>query len=208
MRASLPAIVAMVVALVAAHAHGQSAAPPPGCAGLSGAPLPTRAVYANGNVQTVERNGPNLRSEFTLPNGHKSIVVTYGGLFTLSLEAPIGSIAVKYRWQQDLTHFLPLRPGEKIAAEAALTDGADRSAGSFAVEMTVVGTELYRVGACDYPVFKIDVHNRFTGGDGYPSDGVRYYHAASMLGLKSLFTAPATATAPAKVVEQHVVKLE
>jgi hypothetical protein len=74
-------------------------------------------------------------------------------------------------------------------------------------DWSVIGIESVRVGECDYPVFKIDVRSQM-GGSAQVRAVTHYYHQASMLTSRTVTTIPATAIAPAKIVERRAVKLE
>ena len=84
--------------------------------------------------------------------------------------------------------------------------GRERVTAMF-TDWSVIGIESVRVGECNYPVFKIDVRSQM-GGSAQVRAVTHYYHQASMLTLRTVTTIPATAIAPAKIVERRAVKLE
>ena len=91
-------------------------------------------------------------------------------------------------------------------ARAHRAAGRERVTATF-TDWSVIGIESVRVGECDYPVFKIDVRSQM-GGSAQVRAVTHYYHQASMLTLRTVTTIPATAIAPAKIVERRAVKLE
>jgi hypothetical protein len=77
----------------------------------------------------------------------------------------------------------------------------------FLVEMTVWSVETIHIGACDYPVLRIDNRHQFS--DLPVSTTTNYYHQASMMTLRSVIEIiPPTPDAPPKKVERRAVKLE
>jgi hypothetical protein len=177
------------------------------CLLTGNAKLPSKVTFDDGStVAVIERSGDTLRLETTLPDGRKSAGSSYRGLFLLTRELPTGG-TFEFRWNRDLAQFFPLRVGEQIVAEAMVSLSPNRGTGSYDAEMSVVAEETIRIGNCDYPVFKIEVPRRLSDGT-LSGKGVQYYHAASMLTLKSLNPTPATETMPAKTVERRAIRVE
>jgi hypothetical protein len=182
-------------------AHAQST----NCAEFISKKIPLKLTYQNGFAMTVvERKGSELRSELIFPKGGKITTVTYGGLFTLRRMTSQG--LVEYKWDRDVTQFFPLKIGEHIIANATMTLN-NQVLNSGSEEHSVVARESYRIEDCDYPVLKIEFHNRFTMAP-KEGDGIRYYHAASGLVLKSVSKSSATPWIPEHTSEERIVKLE
>jgi hypothetical protein len=200
-RATLAAVLLLSAACGAKADAGQVDCP------LTGhAKLPSKVTFDDGStVAVIERRGDMLRIETTLPDGRKSAGSSYRGLFLLTRELPTGTF--EFGWNRDLAQFFPLQVGEQIVAEASVSLSPNRGTGSYDAEMSVVAEETIRIGNCDYPVFKIEVPRRLDDGT-LSGTGVQYYHAASMLVLKSLTPTPATATTPAKTVERRAIRVE
>jgi len=195
-----------MIAACAGAAHAQSTDQQANCAEVIGTKTPLKLTYQNGFATTVvERKGREIRSEMIAPSGAKTTFVTYGGLFNLRIVTPGGEV-IDYKWDRDVTQFFPLKVGEHITA-AATMNVKSGSLNSFSTELTVVASESYRIEACDYPVLKIEFHNRFSQAPN-EGDGIRYYHAASMLMLKWVSTTSAFAGFPQHTAEERVVKLE
>lgn len=170
------------------------------------AELPLKITFDDGStIAVLDRAGDSLRTETTLPDGRKSNGSAYRGLFVLTRELP--ATTVEFNWNQDLAHFFPLKVGEHIVADAAVLLPANKTTGRYATEMSVVAEEIVRVGSCDYPVLKIEVSSRLDQG-AVVGKATHYYHAASMLNLKSIIPTLATATVPSKAVERHAIRVE
>lgn len=198
--------VTLAVWFLASFAHAQTSDKPADCPGLNGAKLPAKVTFDNGSVVTViDRNGGKVTEDSLTANGHKTNIVTLYGLFTLTFDSP--NMKIENTWNQDLAKFVPLKVGERISADAAVKNPAYSAVAPVFVDMSVMGVESISVGECDYPVFKIDVRSQI-GGGAQVAVVTHYYHEASMLMLRTVTTIPATAVAPAKIVERRAVKLE
>jgi hypothetical protein len=180
------------------------------CFTAGDARLPSKVTYDNGSTLTVlDRLGGELRSETTLPDGKKTRGSAYRGLFVSMRELP--TMTAEYSWNQDLARFFPLKIGDHIVADATVLLPGKKAVGTYFTEMSVVAEEMLRVGSCDYPVLKTEMSSRLDLGDtkGVASGkGFHYYHAASMLTLRSIIPIPATATTPSRIVEWRAIRLE
>jgi hypothetical protein len=155
-------------------------------------------------LTVVERNEGKMRHELVSPDKPKVTVATYCGLFTLMMEVPTWQ--QEYTYDQDLAQFIPLKVGERIHVNATTKNSLNRATPAITIEMTVMGAESIRIGACDYPVFKIDSRTQLVG---YRQRVViRYYDPASMLTLRNVQTIPAAATASPQAIDTRIVKLE
>ena len=196
------AVLRLVFSLSVETAYAQKA----DCSITDNAKPLLKVAYDDGSTITVlDRVGDKLRAETMLPDGRKSNGSAYRGLFTLMRELP--TTTVEFKWNQDLAHFFPLKVGEHIVADATVLLPANRAAGRYDTEISVVAEEKVRIGSCDYPVFKIEVSARLDQG-AMSGKAIHYYHAASMLNLMSIVPTPATATMPSKAVERHAVRIE
>jgi hypothetical protein len=163
-----------------------------------GAELPAKVTFDNGSIlNVVDRGGGKMHQEGLTANGQKSDAVTCRGLFLLAFGSPPARI--EHVWNQDLASFFPIKVNDKISADATpkiadVSLGPGYYAVGYFIDMSVMGIESVRIGECDYPVFKIDLHWRRGGG---PGAATYYYHQASMLTLRIVTMAPATAIAPA-----------
>jgi hypothetical protein len=167
--------------------------------------LPSKVTFDDGStIAVVDRLGDKLRTVMTLPDGRRSSGSAFRGLFVLTRELP--TMTTELSWNQDLAHFFPLKVGEHIVADATVTLPSNR-AGKYSTEMSVVGEEVVRIGSCDYPVLRIEVSSRF---DQTPIavKGLYYFHAASMLTLRSVIPTPATPTTPSRDVERYAIRIE
>ena len=187
--------------------YAQASDEPVGCPGIGGAKLPTKVTFDDGSVMTVvDRNDGKVHEQRRTSDGKKSDVVTYRGLFLLSFNLPTSRI--NYNWKQDLPSFFPLKVDQSILADAdPRPDPAPNYptyAVMYSVDMSVIGTDSIRIGACDYPVLKI--YLRRAGQSMRPA--TLYYDPASMLTLRSVIEMPATENAPAQVIDRRAVKLE
>jgi len=211
-RAFCVTFVALAGLVIGSFARAQTSEKPAVCPGMNGAKLPTRVTYDDGSALTVvDRSGGKMYQEVMTPNGRKQYVVTYNGLFVLTSDVPTAKreqiAKLEQTWKQDLAQFFPLKVGEHILADASTTTSVTDAAMNFVTEMTVGGVETVQIGACDYPVLKIDVRTQFRGGP--VGTATHYYHQASMLPLRSLITTiPTTPDAPVKIVERRAVKIE
>jgi hypothetical protein len=180
------------------------------CFTAGDARLPSKLTQDNGAIWTVlDRLGGELRSETTLPDGKKTRGSSYQGLFASMRE--LATTTVEYRWNQDLARLFPLRVGAHIVADATVLLPGNKAVGIYSTEMTVVAEETLRVGSCDYPILKIEVSSRLDPGPTQGplgGTGLLYYHAASMLTLKSIIPVPATATSPARTGQWQAIRLE
>lgn len=183
-------------------AHAQQA----DCLAPGNTKLPSKVAFDDGStIAVVDRLGDKLRTETTLPDGRKSAGSAYRGLFVLMRELP--TMTAEYRWNQDLAQFFPLKVGKRIVADAGVSVTANKLTAKYATEMAVVAEETVRIGGCDYPVLKIEISSRLDDG-AMSSKAVQYYHAASMLNLRSIIPTPPTATVPSRLVERRAVRID
>jgi len=132
-------------------------------------------------LTVIERGSRQMRHELLSPDGRKTTVVTYRGLFTLTTALP--TLTFEMTWHQDLTQFVPLQVGERIVADARSKSSTNKSLPGYTTVMAVIGVDSIRVGACDYPVFKIDVRGGLADGS-RQAVSTRYYDDPSMLTLQ------------------------
>ena len=67
------------------------------------------------------------------------------------------------------------------------------------MEIKVVSTGLFRISGCDYPVIKIEHRNTVQGVT--IADFARYYHAASMIPLRTTISQFAAKLPHPKTIE-------
>jgi hypothetical protein len=208
------AFVTLAGLIVGSLAQAQTSDASAICPGINGAKLPTKVTYDDGSVLiVVDRSDGKVHQQVMMANGRKFDVVDYQGLFVLTSDVPTGkepdqTAKLEQTWNQDLTQFFPLKAGERILADASTRTSVNDDVMKSITEMTVWSVETVHIGECDYPVFKIDVRNQFSGG-GPQVASTRYYHQASMLTLRRVSTTiPATPNAASKVVERRAVKIE
>ncbi|RTL63860.1 MAG: hypothetical protein EKK41_22495 [Hyphomicrobiales bacterium] len=205
---SLIGMLALATALagscVTEGAIAQTAPPEQVCFDSDSATQPTKVTFERGHVLVVtERTTDLLRHEMQMPDGARITSVSYRGLFTLAMDQPKAKIELE--WKQDLAQLMPLAVGKQIVAEAVYV--SPPGIAGYVTEMNVVGLERIQIGKCEYPVFKIEVVGRLK--DGAPqAKSTRYYHAPSMLTLRTVTTTPAIAGRPAREVDDRAVNIE
>lgn len=173
------------------------------CFGVKARGMPSQVVFADGNrIKIISKDDLLLTYLTVLPGGAQFEMTTLGGLFTLKSKNLVDGAERLFRWDQDLSRYFPLRIGMHVRTKAVVSQNGSDKTSTYAVDAMVLGGESFRIGTCDYPVLKVDVQ------DGNGTLLTRYISPDLLLTLRTLISYPATAQAPARIVEHRVIGLE